>query len=901
MSNMFRCDKTSYKKLLANFRELLIIRSETYENMKITKIILSYHIFSDNYIDSIEREQIISENVVPVSTDEETKVKFISINKIFNLPLIYAGDVNFLLNFKEINKNISDEDSRDYKYKVIFDKLYDNETIVKIVLQSTPGLIVYKFTDKLIKIVKLEHHDIVLERTIESMGHRKYVYLIDVQNNEVLLVRQEDVNKKAKGFMQKLLIDPSITDTDLLKFLTIDIECKAHYYNEEDFNLIPILVASYDISRDEKKFEYINTSKISTLEADKMMQNFLIQFLTKKYHGFKFYAHNLSSFDGVFILNNLVQLSEKIKIKVEPLFRDRKLISIKVRYGWRYDQSKFRYHLEFRDSLLILLSSLKKLSETFLKDKPELQKLDNEDIIKLLLSKGNELVLLDGKFKVKLLNYCLLDCISLSNIFYRFAQIIFSHWKINVHKYPTLPSLALAIYKTHYLESDSLIPLISDDIYKDISKAYTGGHVDVYDMYSTDEVHSYDYASMYPAQMHKFDFPVGKIDKFEGNPLNAGYTIKQLSDSKAFILCDIYVDKSINRPTYQTHIKINNDTRTMCATGLFKNQWVYVPELFYYENLTNGLIKIMPDSIIRGYTFDSAKLFEKFIEDLFKIKNYVTKDNPMYLISKILMNSLYGRFGLKQELTEFNIIDTANIEEFVNGKQISDIIKFENTNKSMIIVKKEQDQVHLESSVSIAAAVTSYARMEMAPLLLDDTLDILYIDTDSAKCKQKITDIEKYKHLDHSGLGALKYEETYSESIFLLPKVYGGIIKDSAKELIKIKGFKNKTEFDSLKDILFKNREIVLSQNKMYRDWLKSEIKVKSSGYTLSLNENKRLIDFKNFKTKPYHFKEYNPLLINKTKNKKLPPVWNHNSMVECISFEDEILVRIHVVSYITE
>lgn len=39
-------------------------------------------------------------------------------------------------------------------------------------------------------------------------------------------------------------------------------------------------------------------------------------------------------------------------------------------------------------------------------------------------------------------------------------MIIFEKYKINVHKYPTISSLSLAIYLTHYLENEELILLI---------------------------------------------------------------------------------------------------------------------------------------------------------------------------------------------------------------------------------------------------------------------------------------------------------------------------------------------------------------------------------------------------------------------------------------------------------
>jgi DNA polymerase elongation subunit (family B) len=430
-----------------------------------------------------------------------------------------------------------------------------------------------------------------------------------------------------------------------------------------------------------------------------------------------------------------------------------------------------------------------------------------------------------------------------------------------VHKYPTISSLALAIYRKHYLENNELIPLITGKIYNDISKAYHGGHTDVYGLYSNEEIHSYDYSSMYPTQMFKHEMPTGKIDFFEGNPLKTGETLESLASRHAFINCSVYVDETLNRPVYQTILKINGEARSACATGVFLNQWVYVPELLYYEELTKGKIYIIIDSIQKGYLFDSKNIFKDYINDLYNIKKSVNKNNPMYLISKILMNSLYGRMGLKQSLNIFEFMENQEIEKFSLSENVTikEIIEFEEYSKSLVVTIKNSEEVCLKSSVAIAAAITARSRMVLAPLLLDNELDILYIDTDSYKCKQKITDLAKYKYLDHEGLGALKYEGTFSESLFLLPKVYGGIYKNSGEEFTKIKGFKDKFEFSRLKELLFKQQELKLTQNKWYRNILKSYIKITKSPYLLSLNENKRIIDLKTFKTKPYHFKNYKP------------------------------------------
>jgi hypothetical protein len=371
--------------------------------------------------------------------------------------------------------------------------------------------------------------------------------------------------------------------------------------------------------------------------------------------------------------------------------------------------------------------------------------------------------------------------------------------------------------------------------------------------------------------MLKHNMPVGKIDKFEGNPLTLGSSFKDLNDALSFIKCDISVDKSLNRPLYQINVMINNEIRSVCATGLFKNQWIFAPELIYYNELTNGLIKIIPNSIQKGYMFESKNIFKDYIKNLYSIKQNTNKTDPWYLISKSLMNSVYGRMGLKQELTEYKFMDLLELEKFtmINELKIKDIIDLTNSNKSLVITIDNSNEIKLKSSVAIAAAITAYARMELAPILLDPELDIFYIDTDSFKCKQKITELDRYKYLNHDGLGALKYEGSFSESIFLLPKVYGGIYKDSDEEFTKIKGFKDRVEFNQFKDLLFKNQNLKLTQNKWFRNMLKSEIKIMKTPYNLALNDNKRINNLKTFKTKPYHFDCYDPETIKKYKTLK--------------------------------
>src|SRR5216683_533584 len=76
------------------------------------------------------------------------------------------------------------------------------------------------------------------------------------------------------------------------------------------------------------------------------------------------------------------------------------------------------------------------------------------------------------------IEYCGTDVVSLYQVIVKFNNLIFDLFKINIHKYPTLSSLAFAIYRTHFLKKDE-IAQITGQIEKDIRQGYTGGAVDI--------------------------------------------------------------------------------------------------------------------------------------------------------------------------------------------------------------------------------------------------------------------------------------------------------------------------------------------------------------------------------------------------------------------------------------
>jgi len=154
------------------------------------------------------------------------------------------------------------------------------------------------------------------------------------------------------------------------------------FFNKKMYN--KLLKSHWSTSENIPVNSYTILHKKLREERLESLQSFFLQFIDDKFHKFVLYAHNLSSYDGILILESLLYMCDTHKFKLEPIIRDNKIISLKLRFGF-INENKYRYYIEFHDSLLLLFSSLEKLSKTFLRDHPDLQKLNNKKVMDLLL------------------------------------------------------------------------------------------------------------------------------------------------------------------------------------------------------------------------------------------------------------------------------------------------------------------------------------------------------------------------------------------------------------------------------------------------------------------------------------------------------------------------------------
>jgi hypothetical protein len=192
--------------------------------------------------------------------------------------------------------------------------------------------------------------------------------------------------------------------------------------------------------------------------------------------------------------------------------------------------------------------------------------------------------------------------------------------------------------------------------------------------------------------------------------------------------------------------------------------------------------------------FEKAYIFREYVDYFYKIKKNTPKSDCMYLISKLFLNSLYGKFGMSPRMLAHKVIDGKDYEDFISTYICTNFIDLNNGKLLLTYdpIKPTDDPNDVKPpkvSVAIASAITGYSRIIMTPYIMNYQNTIHAIDTDGVKYSDKIDN-----HLIGKELGQMEHEGTYSDAVFIAPKTYGLFNKDSIP-VVKVKGLKNPVSF----------------------------------------------------------------------------------------------------------
>ena len=707
----------------------------------------------------------------------------------------------------------------------------DDDNYSATVKNRNSNTTLFTFTDTLNNPYELSD----FKRVITDANGNKKTYLL--KDGKVLLYFEKMNVGYIKPKPKQSFVNPKILTLD---FETRDIEIVDNDTGVVNKVKVPICLCIYDGKTPSFYFLFKDPNNwISDL-----MKAFRNSIMKRKYNGYKIYVHNLSHFDSVFMMDVLSRLGD-----VKPLYRD-KFFEIIFKFKVN-DKNKREYTLTFYDSKLILPASLRELSKSFgVENKKDFFPYGfvNDESIFSIDYKGSvpeykyfldtvskkEYKEYCERYKGKLWNlrrelylYCETDCIALHQIIVKFQKQIHSLLKIDITKYPTLSSIAFSGFRANFMQKDQ-IPKILSKLHYTLKQSYFGGITEVYKGKGFN-INSYDVNSLYPFAMVNNPMPVGQPTHFSGD-----ISLKN-KDAFGFFKVKVSAPEGLNKPTLPFRLETENGIRTVFPVGTW-TCWYFSEEI--KDKIKDGY----KFEILEGFLFEKSFIFTEYINLLYKIKCNTDSSDSLYYIAKLLMNALYGRFGLNPEARECVIVSHEESEKILAEERNVLTIPLLSGKVLVSYDQKDEDINISDISIPISSAIAAYSRIEMSKYIRKYDKNLYYIDTDGIKVDCELDNSE----IDSKELGKMKYEFTFKEAVFPGLKVYGGILLKAYKKfldwMVKVKGLKVDISYYHLNSMNNKYATSVIEQEKWFYQLERSAIIVKSDKYTLTINENKREI-----------------------------------------------------------
>lgn len=539
------------------------------------------------------------------------------------------------------------------------------------------------------------------------------------------------------------------------KLAVVDIEGFRDFQNDR---MIAYLIGIYNPNFNKER--YPKWDGFTRFNDKDCINTFLDRFLTHEYRGYIFYAHFGSIFDFPIILQ---ELNLRNQYKIYPIMKGSKIIKMKI----QDDDNHVWY---FNDSSALLNFSLDELTKTFKVAHRKLHVVDKND------NYDKNLFLMYKKNPKLIIEYLKHDCMGLYEVLEKFRNEMLN---IGGDLGLTIASTSLKTFNRKYQKDFMyMCPKTTND---ELRNAYFGGRTEIFRLYAPElkdaYYYYYDINSLYPFVMRKYDYPISKPNIIQTPNKDVFMENNGITHAKVTTPDKLYI------PVLPAKIKLKTDTKLMFVLGSYEGWW----DNELLRKAKEIGYKIEP---IKSYAFKSEYIFKDFVNDFYKIKQNSKKDTPMYLIAKLLMNSLYGKFGQRQ-ISESIIKDPFPDADKYNVKEIIDFetgwCKVEEEGKGKMYLP--QIAVH----VTAMAQLWLYKAFED---ILDKGYKVYYCDTDSIT-----TD---YQNLPISTrLGDWKLEKRLLSGYFVLPKTYK-TIDDKGHIELRAKGYSRKLQ-DKIDKNAFEN------------------------------------------------------------------------------------------------
>lgn len=326
----------------------------------------------------------------------------------------------------------------------------------------------------------------------------------------------------------------------------------------------------------------------------------------------------------------------------------------------------------------------------------------------------------------------------------------------------TIAGDAFSSYKDFMPAYRKRFPVLNKAVDADIRLSYRGGFTYVNEIYKEKTVGKgicIDKNSMYPSKMVQQPLPYGMPEFFEGeyqkDPTMPLY-IQSLSCKFELKKGKIPNIQLKNNLSFMPNEYLSSSKGEIITISLCNPDYELFLENYNIEDIIyHG-----------GWKFkECTGMFEDYISYWMeqKIKAGKEGNQPMRQIAKLMLNSLYGRFGLSiQARQKYPYLDEKGVVRFA------------------LLPEEEREPVY----IPVACFITSYGRVDTirtSQKIRDYSIAkygydaYLYSDTDSIHAMINDEDLEALKDdifLDDHALGAWAKESEFDRALFIRQKCY---------------------------------------------------------------------------------------------------------------------------------
>lgn len=845
---------SQYDAVDINLIQIMYVVNNSFDHLRIKNI--NKELLDKNIVNIKETKKLFNNNLLPLSSNEIYYGKPLSfeVNSTGQfVSSLYIGEIDFISRVKKQSfaeegaykkPNIEFESNtrfylyttKDKEYVITVRDLYENKTIKEVY-----NKLGYKVIANVI--------DEILDKN--RFSRRINNVLIEFEGEEV---NKKSIQVKLPVFKLKPtrytgMANPNIGTFDMETYKDLNSHSKVYALG----------FTTLDMLKDKKTTLYYLTRDGET--SDDIIVKCIDDMLSVKNRDHIYYTHNLGGYDIVFLLKALKEANKQKGFeyyKIDSNLRDSKVLKCVVKIKTHSGYNK----ITFVDSYNLLTDNLDALSKSFGSEVKKglfpysfvtsdtLNYIGNTPARDYYIVKNKKIDLKDYKkiyktnwsLKAETLRYLEQDLLSLLEILDTFNKYVYIEYGVQMTESMTISRLALNIFIKKYLK-DSLLPIINNiSVFSSIKKAYYGGVVEVYKP-TGKNLRYYDVNSLYPFAA-KNAMP-GHLCEY----IESKYTLN-LNELFGFFYCKVKTNNG-----YLGLLPVHHKGLIM-ANGEWYG-WYFSEELKFAKD--NGY----EIDVFKGYKFNKVDtVFEDYVDDLFKTKS--TSTGSVKLITKLLLNSLLGRFGMSILKLQTDIVSTDKYLEILSSKPINSakaisetdmLISFSNVISKKITSEHGLDYIEIlnhnssvdlektnsfeDVAVSISAAVTAYARIYMGNIKLEIIKrggEIYYTDTDSI-----VTNIDIPKDFVGNELGQFKLEYLVKEAYFLSAKTYCLVlakeyVTDKNKGLIiKAKGvFENSLTLADFKAMYYYNKDIKAVKSDTETNYLEGYVDIGSKKVNLN-------------------------------------------------------------------